>query len=202
MEALNYIANDNVPPTTWRTIVSSIFHYSTLPIVISVRKATSILLTIFSPLIYLGAFFSQVALYPISILWKLEVCIHPIIYGVEAYNHQTLYIYLGIAAFIGLLTGFTLYFFSSMLISIFSLDKPGPPLLDLSSKSFYSNGSTLGNWSEATLTIADEPDRDESIPWYSGSLRKQNADVLSRKTGRDGLRSQVILEEDSDESHF
>lgn len=119
-----------------------------------------------------------------------------------AYDHQTLYIYLGIAAFIGLLTGFILYFFSSLLISIFSLDKPGPPLLDLSPKSFYGNGRTLENWSEATLTIADDPKRDESIPWYSGSLRKQNVEALSRQRGKDGLRSQVILEEDSDGSHL
>lgn len=73
MEALNYIANDSVPPTTWRTIVASIFHYSTLPMVISFRAAISVLHTIFLPLIYLSSFFYRIAVYPFSLLWKLEV---------------------------------------------------------------------------------------------------------------------------------
>lgn len=115
---------------------------------------------------------------------------------------QTIYIYLGIASFIGLLTGITLYFFSSLIIGIFSLDEPGPPLLNFTSKSFNGGGRTLGSWSETTLTIGDAEESDESIPWYSGSLRKQSSEVGRRKIERDGLRGQVILEEDSDGRHL
>lgn len=81
---------------------------------------------------------------------------------------------------------------------MFSLDKPAPPLFG---KSVYG-GKNLGNWSESTLAISEKTERDESIPWYSGNLRNQNLGLIGRQRGLDGLRSQVILEEDSDGSHL
>lgn len=200
MEALNYIANDSVPPTTWRTVVASIFHYSTLPILISFRTAISILHTIFLPLIYLSSFFYSIAVYPFSLLWKLEVSASCFVKYAESYYSQTIYIYLSIAAFIGVLTGCILYFFSSILIELLSLDQPAPPLFDQLTKSIYG-GRTLGTPSESTLAICEKTEQDEGVPWYSGKQARK-LETLSRRRGLDGLRNQPILEEDSDDSHF
>ena len=77
MEALTYIANDSIPPRTWGGLLSSLFHYTTLPLVIFLRTLTSILLTVFSPLLYLSAFFWRIGVYPFSLLYKLEVRTFP-----------------------------------------------------------------------------------------------------------------------------
>jgi hypothetical protein len=72
MDALDQLLNDSAP-TTWKTIIASIFYYITLPVVVSFTTILNILLVIFAPIIYLLSYITHVLLLPLSLLGKLEV---------------------------------------------------------------------------------------------------------------------------------
>jgi len=72
MDALDQLLNDSAP-TTWKTIIASVFYYTTLPVVVSFTTTLNILLVIFSPVIYLLSYITHVLLLPLSVLGKLEV---------------------------------------------------------------------------------------------------------------------------------
>lgn len=73
MEALDRIAGIP-PPTTWKTVSASIFHYSTLPIVKTATGILNTVLVVSAPLIHLVSYITHVLLLPLSLFGNLEVC--------------------------------------------------------------------------------------------------------------------------------
>jgi hypothetical protein len=113
-------------------------------------------------------------------------------------NHKTLYIYLGVAAVIGLLTGSMLHVSSSILVSVFNLT-PTPEETGRSAASMRTarekkkleeawQSSTIksegGNW-------AAEPSTEKK---YAAWLEMDH----SQRRDEKGLLRQTILEEDDD----
>jgi hypothetical protein len=104
---------------------------------------------------------------------------------------KDLYIYFGIAAFIGLLTGVVLYLCSSILISIFDLDSPSSdsivPIRRARQKSVSESSSAGG------IPLQ---------PWsYDNALVKEYTEYLGKdQAKKQGLFSETILEEDDSDA--
>jgi len=86
---------------TWLSVAGSIFYYLLLP----VTTLFGWLLLALAPLLHLGSYVFSGFLMPLSLLAKFE----------------TLYIYLGVAAVVGLITGSILHLSSTILITLFNL---------------------------------------------------------------------------------
>lgn len=61
------------PPTTWKTVVASIFYYGTLPAVAAATTILNIVLVVSSPLTHLVSYVTHALLIPLSLFGKLEV---------------------------------------------------------------------------------------------------------------------------------
>jgi hypothetical protein len=105
---------------------------------------------------------------------------------------QTLYIYLGVAAVIGLLTGSILHLSSTIILSLFNLS-PGPE------KSSRSAASVRAAREQKKLEDAWQS---SSSKGGDSSLEKRYAEWLEKDVGKrrgsGGLIGQTILEEDDD----
>lgn len=164
---------------TWLSATGHFFYYLFLP----VTTFLSWLLVGLAPFLHLGTYALYGFLLPIRFLSKFE----------------TLYIYFGVAALIGLLTGFILHVSSNMLVSLFNLRLPSE-----------DSGRTA-----ASVRAAREQQKLEEA-WQTSSLAQINQsnwksdetinrDYLewidkergNRRDGQ-GLLSQTILEEDDD----
>ncbi|KUJ20208.1 uncharacterized protein LY89DRAFT_682982 [Mollisia scopiformis] len=157
---------------TWFSALSAVFYYCSLPI----TTILSWLLVPLAPFLYLGQYIIAGCLLPLTLLSKLE----------------TVYIYLGVAAVIGLFTGTVLYLSSSMLESLFNLT-PSPD----------DNGRTA-----ASVRATREKEKLEQV-WQSSIIKEEDgismekyAEWVERNTTQrsddHGLLSQTILEEDDD----
>jgi len=171
---------------TWPSVVGSIFSYLFRPFTAIFNTVYSIILTVLAPLLYLASYTVHGLLLPLQILGKFE----------------TLYIYFGVAAIIGLLTGSILHFSSNIIISI----------LDLHSKP-QESGRTA-----ASVRAAREKKLEEA--WQTvtpaggnqgrarlgEALKKEYAEYLDKDGGKkregQGLLSLTILEEDDSEDGF
>ncbi|KAE9374503.1 hypothetical protein N431DRAFT_334970 [Stipitochalara longipes BDJ] len=164
---------------TWLLVLSSVIYYISLPF-------TTVLITIYdwiiialAPALHLGHYIFSGLLLPLTLLAKFE----------------TLYIFLGVAAVIGFLTGFILHMFSSILVSIFNLT-PTP-------------GETRR--STASVRAAREEKRLEQA-WQSSTVKTERGnwkeDPSTEKKYSEwletdqGLLRQTILEEDDDSEGF
>jgi hypothetical protein len=118
---------------------------------------------------------------------------------------KTLYVFLGVAAVIGLLTGVTLYISSSVLVSIFNLT-PDPEEKGHSAASFRAarekkkmqQQQLEQEWQNSIL-------KNEDSTWKSDSSMEKYAEWLEKGRGyrrEDGLLGQTILEEDDDSDIF
>lgn len=166
---------------TWLSVTGSIFYYLSVPFTTVFSWVLGWVLTALAPLIHLGHYFVSGFLLPLKLLAKFE----------------TLYIYLGVAAIIGLVTGSILHLSSTVLISLFNLT-PTPEETGRSAASVraareqkkledaWQSSSSMG---EARLR-ADPLVEKKYAEW----LEK---DVGKRREG-DGLLGQTILEEEDD----
>jgi hypothetical protein len=118
---------------------------------------------------------------------------------------KTLYVFLGVAAVIGLLTGVTLYISSSVLVSIFNLT-PDPEEKGHSAASFRAarekkkkqQQQLEQEWQNSIL-------KNEDSTWKSDGSMEKYAEWLEKGRGHrreDGLLGQTILEEDDDSDIF
>ena len=111
---------------------------------------------------------------------------------------QTLYIYLGVAAVIGLLTGSVLHLSSSILVSLFNLTTvPEDPGCSQASVRAPREQKKL---EEAWQSSPSKGDPNKSK--FDTSMQKKYAewlekDVRKRRTGQ-GVLGQTIIEEDDD----
>jgi len=165
---------------TWLSVISSIFYYLFLPL----STLFAWLLLALSPVLHLGSYLASGFLLPLRLLAKFE----------------TLYIYLGVAAVIGLVTGSILHLSSTVLVSLFNLT---------------STPEEKGR-SAASVRAAREQRKLEEV-WQNssfkgdqtrlggGSLGKDYAEWLEKDSGKrreDDLFKQTILEEDDSDQAF
>ncbi|KAH8683067.1 hypothetical protein BGZ60DRAFT_524404 [Tricladium varicosporioides] len=162
----------------WTSVVKSIFSYLLLPLSLVLRLA----LIVLAPVIYLGSYIVAGALLPLKVLAKFE----------------TIYIYVGVALFVGLVMGSILHFSSSVFISL--LDLSASPEFQgrtaASVRAAREQKKLEGAW-EASLSSS------KSDRWRGDAttLKRQAGfgDGALRKRGeRKGLLGQTILEEDDD----
>ncbi|KAF4615578.1 hypothetical protein G7Y89_g15296 [Cudoniella acicularis] len=161
----------------WLSILTSTFSYLLLPLSLLLR----VLLIVLAPLIYLGSYVVAGTLVPFKILAKFE----------------TLYIYIGAAAIVGLITGSIIHLSSSVLISIFNLT-PAPEdrgRTAASVRAARDQKKLEGAW-EASLS------KEGGERWRGDHaiLKKPAAwsDTALRTRGDKGLLGQTIIEEDDD----
>jgi len=165
----------------WLAIVG-ILYYLLLPFKIAVLS----LLSILAPVLHLGHYVLSVLVLPLRLLG----------------NFETIYIYLGVAAVIGLLAGFLLHITSSMFVSILNLkpspEEKGPPVASVYA---VKRQKAL----EDAWLNARKPGHQEVSENESPSAQKRYADWLEKDTRRrredQGLLNQIILEEDDDSEY-
>jgi hypothetical protein len=179
---------------TWLSVIGSISYYLLLPI----STLLGWLLVALAPVLHLGGYLFSACLLPLRVLAKLEVFLS-ILFLVDSFANilQTLYIYLGVAAVIGLITGSILHLSSTLLVSLFKLtpipEEKGRSAVSVrvskeqkkleeawQSSSLKSNPSRLGG----TNSLGND---------YAEWLEKDAA-----KRREDELFKQTILEEDDD----
>jgi len=163
---------------TWVSVLNSIFYYVLLPVVAFFRS----LLVVLAPLLHLGNHLLSGLLLPLRLLAKLE----------------TLYIYLGVAAVIGLVTGSILHLTSTVLVELFNL----VPTAEDKRRSIASVRDSREQikleevWQNSSLRGIQGGSKAQALPG------KDYAEWLDKSSGkrRDNQRlvKQTILEEDDD----
>ncbi|RDL35115.1 Uncharacterized protein BP5553_07046 [Venustampulla echinocandica] len=160
----------------WLSTIASISSYLLLPLTFIFKS----LLIVLAPVIHLGSYFAAAALLPLKLLVKFE----------------TLYIYLGVAAIIGLITGSILYLSSSILVMVFDLNS-APADRNQSAASIRATKEQKeleGAW-KSSLSKSG-PDR-----WRSKPTEWQDLDRGKRRDDT-GLLGQTIIEEDDDSDEY
>ncbi|PMD65143.1 uncharacterized protein K444DRAFT_520190 [Hyaloscypha bicolor E] len=160
---------------TWLSVLGSVLYYLSLPFTTVFTTVYNWVLIALAPALHLGHYLFSGMLLPLRLLAKFE----------------TLYIYLGVAAVIGLLTGSILHMSSSILVSIFNLT-PTPEEIGRSAASVRAareKKKLEQAWQSSTTKV-------ESGKWKGEpSTDKKYSEWL--EIDRDLLR-QTILEEDDD----
>jgi len=162
----------------WFTIVISIFSYISLPIKLLFRA----LLVLLAPVLHLGSYVFTGFMLPLRLLAKFE----------------TLYIYLGVAAVIGVITGSLLHILSTVLISMFGVaavpEDTGRTAASI--RAAREQKKLEGAWESSIST--SESARLKNDP----SIRKQQTEwlesELSKRRENQHLLGQTIIEEDDD----
>ncbi|KAI9677556.1 MAG: hypothetical protein M1817_006510 [Caeruleum heppii] len=158
---------------------------------------SSVLYYVFYPVTTLLAW-ALIGLAPVLHLlhYAVHACLLPL--RVLA-RFETLYIYLGVAVLIGLLTGSVLHFSTSLLISISDLRSTPLEELDRRNPVVFSRTKKTKEKKQAQ---ANDVQRlvTGAHPTIDGNLRREYADWLDKDRGkrREGLLSQTILEEEDD----
>jgi len=153
----------------WVSTIGTILYYISLPITIIFRWT----LIALAPILHLAHYALLGLLLPVRLLAKFE----------------TLYIFLGVAALIGLITGSILHVQSSVLVSLFNLDsKPEErtPLRSLKERRELKEKADSSSGGELKWKVDPSVERK-----YSEWLEKKQEDDR-------GLFTQTIIEEDDD----
>ncbi|KAL3425612.1 hypothetical protein PVAG01_02402 [Phlyctema vagabunda] len=162
----------------WPTLITSILYYTFLPVI----TVFGWLLIPLAPLLHLGSYFLATAMLPLRIAAKFE----------------TLYIYLGVAAFVGLFTGSLLHLSSTMLVSVFNLH-PTPEEPGRSAASVRA-AREKKKLDEAWLSSASMPVGEPTRLNSDTSMQKWLEKDAGRRREDTGVLGQTILEEDDDDS--
>ncbi|PMD43381.1 hypothetical protein L207DRAFT_509909 [Hyaloscypha variabilis F] len=158
---------------TWLSALGSVLYYISLPFTIVLITIYNGIVIALAPALHLGHYLLSGLLLPLTLLAKFE----------------TLYIYLGVAAVIGLFTGSILHMSSSLLVSIFNLT-PTPEETGRSAASVRAARETKKleqAWQSSTTKIQGGNWKDDS------STEKKFSEWLETDQG---LLRQTILEED------
>ncbi|TVY14719.1 hypothetical protein LARI1_G006877 [Lachnellula arida] len=170
----------------WFPVVLSIFSYILLPIKLLFRA----LLILLAPVLHLGSYVFTGFILPLRLLAKFEAA--------WLIWRKTLYIYLGVAAVIGVITGSLLHIFSTVLISMFDLaavpEDTGRTAASI--RAAREQKKLEGAW-ESSISKSDSA-RLKKDP----STRKQQTEwlesELSKRRENQFLLGQTIIEEDDD----
>jgi hypothetical protein len=173
---------------TWLSVLGSVLYYLSLPFTIIFDW----ILVALAPVLHMGQYLLSAFLFPLRLLSKFEVGKNILFSCTLLIGHETLYIYLGVAAVIGLLTGSILHISSSILVSVFNLT-PAP--------------EETGR-SAASVRAAREKKKKLEQAWQSSTTRTERGKLkedpsMEKKFSEwletdQGLLSQTILEEDDD----
>jgi len=162
----------------WLFVISSIFYYLLYP----VSTLFGWLLIVLSPVLHLGSYIFSGVLFPLRLVVRLE----------------TMYIYLGVAAVIGLVAGSILHLASSLLVSLFKLT----PVPEEKGRSAASVRATREQ-KKLEEAWQSSPFKGEQIRLGGAtSLEKDYTDWQDKDPGKrreDDLFKQTILEDDSEE---
>jgi hypothetical protein len=172
---------------TWLSVLGSVLYYLSLPFTITFDW----ILVALAPVLHTGQYLLSAFLFPLRLLAKFEVGKNILFYCTLLIGHETLYIYLGVAAVIGLLTGSILHISSSILVSVFNMT-PAPEETGRSAASVRAareKKKLEQAWQSSTTRI--ERGKLKEDP----SMEKKFSDWLETEQG---LLSQTILEEDDD----
>jgi hypothetical protein len=189
---------------TWLSATLSIASKLISILVLPIKLLFSGLLILLAPAIYLGSYAVAAALLPLKFFAKFEVSSCFFKPSHHANPKQTLYIYLGVAAIVGLVTGLILHFFSTMLVSLFSLAPVAP-----GSYTSRTAASVRAERQQRKLEAAWETSVPKKEPesWRDElSARRRQTEWLDADRGRkreeQGLLGQTILEEEDSEDDF
>ncbi|KAG9232452.1 hypothetical protein BJ875DRAFT_78325 [Amylocarpus encephaloides] len=166
---------------TWLTTISNVLSYFFLPLKLFFQG----LLILLSPVKCLGSYVVAGALLPLGIFAKFE----------------TLYIYLGVAAIVGLATGSILHFSSTALVSFLHMI-PSPQQRGQTAVSVRPNREEQQS-DDAPNTSESSNNTDALATQALPAIRIQASWLelnRSRRRQKQGLLSQTILEEDESEA--
>lgn len=163
---------------SWVSAITTFFYYLLLPAATLLRW----LFIALAPLFHLGTFIASGFLMPLSLLAKFE----------------TLYIYLGVAAVVGLVTGSILHISSTILVSLFNLT-PTPEERGRSAASVRA-AREQQKLEEAWQSTSFKSDQGRL--GFDSSLEKHYAEWVDNESGKrredQKLFKQTILEEEDD----
>ena len=179
---------------SWLSALGAALSYITLPIRILGAWIISLFIVLIGPVVHLGDYIVSGLLLPIRLFAKLEVKGHRTALKRTLLNiWQTLYIYLGVAAILGLITGSILHISSSLLISLFNLTA----IRDDSLRSAASIRAT-----RQTTKLQDALQATAGSFGGDTLVEKKYAEWLGKdlgsRGGHHGLLRQTIIEEDDD----
>ncbi|RDW89384.1 hypothetical protein BP6252_01416 [Coleophoma cylindrospora] len=160
---------------SWLAVTAAVLYYTFLPLTTLVRW----ILICLAPLIQLFHYFMAALMFPVHLLARFE----------------TLYIYLGIAAVIGLITGSILYFSSTVLISLFNLESvpEDKGRTAASVRAAREQRKLEEAWQSSSLNS------EQTTRWKADtSMQKWLEKDAERRRDERGILGQTILEEDDD----
>jgi len=159
----------------WLSIIGNVLYYLSRPIMILLNW----LMVILAPVLYLGHYISWTFLLPLRLIAKFE----------------TIYIFLGVAAIIGLATGSVLHFSSTILASLFNINTNPKEsgLTAVSGRALHDFEKLESAWQRSTIRRPDAGPRSEAV---AEGYPKRPRDDVNYRTEDQGLLSQTILEED------
>ncbi|KAH8768035.1 hypothetical protein BGZ57DRAFT_856573 [Hyaloscypha finlandica] len=176
---------------TWLSVLGSVLYYLSLPFISVFTTVYNWVLVALAPALHLGHYLLSGMFLPLRLLAKFEVGKNNVFIAPLLTIYETLYIYLGVAAVIGLLTGSILHMSSSILVSIFNLT-PTPEEIGRSAASVRAareKKKLEQAWQSSTTKV-------ESGKWKGEpSTDKKYSEWLEIDRG---LLRQTILEEDDD----
>ena len=184
---------------SYLSVTRTTFYYLFYPI----ATILSWLLVAVSPILHLLQYLLHALALPLRILARFEVGFHRC--NILKLNvSQTLYIYLGVATVVGVVTGSILHFSSNIIISALDLrsklEEKAPKVGGSLHASRTTPASSLDAWSPAVSRSKAASSSRASI---DPSMKREYADWLDRDRARkrEGLMAQTILEEDDDSEY-
>ncbi|KAH8821694.1 hypothetical protein F5884DRAFT_768739 [Xylogone sp. PMI_703] len=163
----------------WNAVIG-ILYYCLLPFGIVLR----FLLSLLAPVLHLVHYVLSALFLPTRFLGKFE----------------TIYIYLGVAAVIGLLAGFLLHITSSILTSLFNLNSPSKKTqrttdsmnVPRKQKNLENSWSGVGDSTYQDTMRIDDSVQNKYVDWLEKDTRRHRDQ---------GLLTQIILEEEDDSEY-
>ncbi|PQE30730.1 PMP-22 EMP MP20 Claudin tight junction domain-containing protein [Rutstroemia sp. NJR-2017a WRK4] len=160
---------------TWLSVIGGTLYYMVLPVYLIFNWSLALLGLVLAPALHVGSSLSSALLLPFRVLAKFEA----------------LFIFLGSAVVVGLITGSILHLSSSVLISLLNLS-PAPEELGRSAASV-----------RAARAQKQRDSKQDPLKWkIDPSVEKKYAEWLEKDGGgrkdEQGLLAQTIIEEDDD----
>lgn len=176
----------------WLSAIGNVFYYLLLP----VTTLLSWVLIALAPLLHLLSYLGSGMLLPFALVAKFEVSRKAFGGFLEMTNtRQTLYIYIGVAAVIGLVTGGALHLSSTVMVSLFNLsavtEEKGRTAASV--RAAREQRKLESAW-KSSILVSDggrwrgDPTMENYSHWLEKDKRKDDQSLLG----------QTIIEEDDD----
>ena len=180
--------------STVLSTTATVLYYACFPIILLVRLLLAALVFIAAPIVHVAHYVIHALLWPVHQLGKLEVRLAWSSYPKIPVNDlQTLYVYFGVAALVGILTGVILHYLINSIIRGLGIDRIAE-----------QRGRTLSSYRAEKLkrqtirTNQTMPSVGLRSTRLDPSLKEEYPDWLKQDKGSTtkGLLSTTILEEE------